>query len=350
MARTFRHLYDQVVSFENLWRAYEKTRRGKRYREPAACFDMDAEANLLQLQAELKQQTYRPGAYRHFHVYEPKKRRISAAPFRDRLVHHALVNVLEPIYEARFSEASYACRKDKGTHAAIERAHWGVRNCAWFLKGDVVKFFPSVDHEVMKTVLFRKIADPAAQRLVGVILDSGAGVLDGERPPMWFGDDDLLAPVARPKGLPIGNLTSQFFANVLLNEMDQFVHREIKPRDYVRYADDFLLFDDDRAKLAEALERLPVFLAGLRLRCHPGKTCIRPSAQGVKFLGFRLLPQTRRLHRDGISRFRQRMRNFRHDRSVPSARVTASVRGWLAHARFGNCRAMIQEVLSHVRV
>jgi retron-type reverse transcriptase len=351
MAKTFRHLYEQVVSFENLWLAYRKTLRGKRYKEAAVGFDADAEENILQLQRELKEKTYRPGGYRHFYVYEPKRRRISAAPFRDRLAHHALVNVLEPIYEARFSEASCACRKDKGTHAAIERAHWGVRNCEWFLKGDVVKFFPSVDHEVMKRVLFRKIADSGVQWLIGVILDSGRGVLDGERPPMWFAEDDLLAPAARPKGLPIGNLTSQFFANVLLNELDQFVHCEIKPREYVRYADDFLMFDNDRAKLVDALSRVPVFLEGVRLRCHPGKTSVRPSAQGVKFLGFRLLPQTRRLHRDGIGRFRQRMRHWRAlGRDAPSQRVTASVRGWLAHARFGNCHAMIREVLQDVRV
>jgi len=350
MAKTFRHLYEQVVSFENLWRAYEKTRRGKRYQEPAACFDMDAEVNLLQLQAELKQQTYRPGAYRHFHIHEPKKRLISAAPFRDRVVHHALVNVLEPIYEARFSEASYACRKGKGTHAAIERAHWGVRNCGWFLKGDIVKFFPSVDHAVMKAVLFRRIADPDVQWLIGLILDSGRGVLDGERPPAWFAGDDLLTPALRPKGLPIGNLTSQFSANVLLNELDQFVHREIKPREYVRYSDDFVLFDADRERLADARGRIAAFVAMLRLKCHPSKTCVRPSAHGLKFLGFRLLPQTRRLAREGIGRFRQRMRRFHRDRSVPAARVTASVRGWLAHARFGNSEAMIRKVLQDVRV
>ena len=159
MARTFRNLYPQVVSFENLWLAYRKTLRGKRYKEAAIAFDMAAEENILQLQRELKEKTWRPGGHGHFYVYEPKRRRISAAPFRDRLLHRALVNLLEPIYEARFSESSYACRKDKGTHAAIERGHWGIRNCAWFLKGDVVKFFPSVDHEVMKAVLFRKIGD-----------------------------------------------------------------------------------------------------------------------------------------------------------------------------------------------
>lgn len=350
MAKTFRHLYEQVVSFGNLWRAYQKTRRGKRYQEPAACFDMDAEENLLQLQKELTGKTYLPGGYRHFYVHEPKKRLISAAPFRDRVVHHALVNVLEPIFEARFSEASYACRKGKGTHAAIERAHWGIRNCVWLLKGDIVKFFPSVDHEVMKAVLFRKIADPDVRWLIGLILESGRGVFDQERPPAWFEGDDLLAPALRPKGLPIGNLTSQFCANVILNELDQFVHRDIKPREYVRYSDDFVLFDNDRDKLQDALQRIPVFLESLRLKCHSSKTGVRRCAHGLKFLGFRLLPQTRRLAQDSISRFRQRMRRFHHNRGMPATRVTASVRGWLAHARFANSEALIRKVLSDVRV
>jgi retron-type reverse transcriptase len=350
MAKTFRHLYEEVVSFDNLWLAYCKTRRGKRYQEPAACFDMDAGENLIQLQRELTAKTYRPGAYRHFYIYEPKKRLISAAPFRDRVVHHALVNVLEPIFEARFSHASFACRKGKGTHAAIERAHWGIRNCGWVLKGDIVKFFPSVDHEVMKAVLFRKIADTEVQWLIGLVLDSGRGVLDGERPPAWFEGDELLTPALRPKGLPIGNLTSQFFANVLLNELDQFVEHCLQPREYVRYSDDFVLFDHDRERLEDALRRVPLFLEVLRLKCHPSKTSVRRSAQGLKFLGFRLLPQTRRLARDSISRFRNRMRGFHRDHSVPAARVTASVRGWLAHARFANSEAMIRRVLSDVRV
>jgi hypothetical protein len=349
MAKTFRHLYERVVSFENLWLAYRKARRGKRYKVPAAWFDMEVERNVLALQKELVEKTYRPGGYHHFYVYEPKRRRISAAPFRDRVVHHALVNVLEPIYEARFSGSSYACRKGKGTHRAIERAHWGIRNCAHFLKGDIVKFFPSVDHEVMKRVLFRKIADPDVQWLIGVILDSGTGALADQGRPMWFGDDDLLAPAFRPKGLPIGNLTSQFFANVLLNELDVFVEHALQPRHYVRYADDFLLFDNNRAKLDTAMERLPAFLSGLRLRCHPAKTCVCPSWQGVKFLGFRLLPHTRRLGRDCISRFRRRSRRLARDLHASAARLTASVRGWLAHARFGNSEAMIREVLRDVR-
>ncbi|MFH0909555.1 MAG: reverse transcriptase domain-containing protein [bacterium] len=352
MAVTFKHLYAQVWDFENLWLAYQKARRGKRYDEPVARFDSNAEENILQLQSELRDRCWTPGPYRHFYVWEPKKRRISAAPFRDRVVHHALVNVLEPIYEARFSGSSYACRKGKGTLAAMLKAHWGVRNCAWFLKGDIVKFFPSVDHEVLLSVLQRKIADVDVLAMIRVILDSGRGVFDDERPPMWFAGDDLLAPALRPKGLPIGNLTSQFFANVLLNELDQFVHTRLSPRLYVRYSDDFVLFDHDRGKVEPVRGPIEECLESLRLRMHPGKSHLRPSRQGLRFLGFRLLPSTRRVARENLTRFRRRMRTCGHLRRgnrITVARVGASVRGWLSHVDHANASAVTRRLLSDVR-
>lgn len=353
MAITLRNVYPQMVEFENLWEAYRKARRGKRYKEAAASFDMNAPERIFDLRRELVEGTWMPGRYYHFYIHEPKKRLISAAPFRDRVVHHAVVNVLEPFYEARFSESSFACRKGKGTHAAIEKAHWGIRNCRWFLKGDLVRFFPSIDHDVMKTLLRRKIGDRQLMEVIDRIIDSGAGVLDAECPPMWFEGDDLLSPGVRPKGLPIGNLTSQFFANVLLNELDQFVHSTIQPRMYVRYSDDFLLLDSDKEKLCEARSLIGDFCAGLRLQCHPRKTCVRPASQGVRFLGFRLLPQTRRIAPESVSRFRKRMRAFSHERKsgvVDMERVSASVRGWLHHAGYANSTALVREVLADVRI
>jgi RNA-directed DNA polymerase len=354
MALTIRSVFDRVCSFENLWLAYTRARKGKRYSEPAAWFDRDAERRILDLGKELKTERYRPGEYHHFRINEPKRRKISAAPFRDRVVHHAVINVIEPFYEARFSEASFACRRGKGTHAAVDRAHWGIRNCRWFLKGDIVKFFPSVDHNILRRVLWRHVADTRLRRLMDRIIASGAGVLDDERCPVWFPGDDLLAPAERPCGLPIGNLTSQFFANVLLNEMDQFVHNEIGPRLYVRYSDDFILFDNDSVRLKDARLRLNGYAEGLRLRLHAGKTCLRSSHQGVKFLGFRLTPVTRRVSRDSITRFRRRMRVIRqgraHGERVDMQRVGASVRGWLAHAGHANSRAMVRRVLRDVTI
>lgn len=349
MAKTLRNVFDRVCSFENLWLAYCRARRGKRYDEPAAWFDFRAEERILELGRELREGRYCPGNYHHFWIHEPKRRKISAAPFRDRVVHHAVINVLEPFYDARFSESSYACRRGKGTHAAMERAHWGVRNCRWLLKCDIVKFFPSVDHDVLKTLLWRHVADAGLRGLIEMIIRSGRGVLDEERPPCWFAGDDLLTPSERPCGLPIGNLTSQFFANVLLNELDQYVHRVIHPREYVRYSDDFILFDNDKEKLARARDHLCAFTNRLRLRLHPRKTCVRPSGQGVVFLGFRLTPVTRRISRDGISRFRRRMRGYRNQRMHGNrpdiGRVRATVQGWLAHVEHANSHAVVRRIL-----
>jgi RNA-directed DNA polymerase len=368
MAKTFRNLWPEVVDFENLWLAYQKARRHKRYKEPAAWFAMNAEHNLLALHRELRDGSYRPGGYHQFRIWEPKERVISAAPFRDRVVHHAVVNILEPLYERRFSAYSYACRKGKGTHAAMEQAHWGIRNCRYFLKGDIEKFYPSVDHAVLKAVLFRKVADARLRELLGRIIDNGPGPLEQGPPPRWFAGDELLTPVERRRGMPIGNLTSQFFANVLLNELDQFVHEQVKPRLYLRYMDDFLLFDNDLTKLQEARPQLMGFASRLRLRLHERKTQVRASAQGVKFVGYKLTPVTRRVCPESIGRFRQRMRRFRAVRLagtsrravrsgtrparpavVPYQRITASVRGWLAHVEHANGEAMIREVLADVR-
>jgi len=229
MAKTYRNLFPQVYSFQNLLAAFHRARRGRAGREYVAEFEFFLEGNLLQLEEELRTETYRPGGYRSFYIYEPKKRLVSAAPFRDRVVHHALVGVLEPIWEARFIHDSYACRRGKGIHQAVDRAHALVRNYCYALKGDVVKFFPSVDYDILLGLLARHVADPPVLRLAARILESGAGVLDGEVEPAWFPGDDLFSPL-RPKGLPIGNLTSQFWANVYLNELDQFVKRELGPR------------------------------------------------------------------------------------------------------------------------
>ena len=155
MARTYRHLWTQVVSWDNLFSAYRKCRRRKRYKSPAVRFDFTWERNLRELQSELQSGAYQPGEYRHFYVYEPKRRKISAAPFRDRVVHHAVVNVLEPICDRRFVYDSYACRKGKGTHRAWLRAQQFMRRFDYYLATDIVRFFPNVDHQVLLALLGR---------------------------------------------------------------------------------------------------------------------------------------------------------------------------------------------------
>ncbi|MHC4861673.1 MAG: RNA-dependent DNA polymerase, partial [Planctomycetota bacterium] len=180
--RTVKRLFPEIVSFENLLQAYRLARRAGRVRPQVVAFDYALERNLLELRDDLLAGTYAPGPYRSFFVHEPKRRLVSAAPFRDRVVHHALVGVLEPIFERRFIHDSYACRKAKGSHAAVERAHRFARSRRYCLSADVVRFFPSMDHEVLLRTVSRVVGCPPTLALLSTILRGGKDVLKGEFP------------------------------------------------------------------------------------------------------------------------------------------------------------------------
>ncbi|RIK24998.1 MAG: RNA-dependent DNA polymerase, partial [Chloroflexi bacterium] len=248
MTKVYRHLYEQVHDWENLLLTWRKARKGKRGRPPAATFEQNAAEHLLDLQHELATRRYRPGAYVSFTIHEPKRRLISAAPFRDRVVHHALCNVIEPLFERRFIHDSYSNRMGKGTHAALDRCQHFAGRYRYALQGDVKQFFPAIDHELLVETLQGVIVDPDLLRLCQTILASGVGVLGEEYDMVYFPGDDLFA-INRPRGLPIGNLTSQFWANVYLNPLDHFVKRELKCPAYLRFVDDVVLFADDKATL-----------------------------------------------------------------------------------------------------
>lgn len=346
--KTYRHFYHQIHSFANLYDAYLDARRAKRGRVEVMRFEQRVEDQLFRLQWELQSQQYRPGPYRHFFIYEPKRRKISAAPFRDRVVHHALVNIIGPIWERRFISDSYACRIGKGTHKALERCTQWVRTYRYVLQCDIAKFFPTIDHTILLAILGRTIADPQVLWLCEQIIASGVGVLDSERALHWFPGDDLFAPL-RPMGLPIGNLTSQFWANVYLNDLDQFVKRELGCRAYLRYADDFLLFSDDRARLHAWHQEVRDFAAQrLRLHLHDRKCQVYPTRTGVPFLGFRHFPTHRRLKRANVVRFRHRLREMRQAyiaSTMSSAQIGARIRSWCAHAAHGNTYQLRTQIL-----
>ena len=175
--KRFDDLYPTVTSFENLWLAHRKAARGKRGQPAVAAFEFNLEDELCRLQDELSAETYRPGAYTSFYIRDPKRRLISAAPFRDRVVHHALCNVIEPLFERTFIGDSYANRVGKGTHWALDRAQAFARRYRYVLQCDVEQFFPSVDLTILRGVLARKIADVRVMGLVDRILEGGAGVL-----------------------------------------------------------------------------------------------------------------------------------------------------------------------------
>ncbi|MBM3222078.1 MAG: RNA-dependent DNA polymerase, partial [Candidatus Rokubacteria bacterium] len=306
-------------------------------------------SKLLALQRELLDGTYRPGGYRHFVVREPVERKISAAPFRDRVVHHALCRVIEPLFDRVFLPHSFANRIGKGSHRAIRRAQELIAKYPYVLKADVSKFFPSVDHGVLWGLLAKRVRCAPTRRLIRVILDSGAGVLAGEYRMTWFPGDTLLSPLERARGLPIGNLTSQFWANVYLHELDRFVVGTLGHDAYLRYVDDILLFGGEKAALHDARRRLEAFLAGLRLTLHPKKTRVFPVAAGVPFLGFVHQTHRVRLRRDGVRRFMRRMRRYQRafaERALPAARVTASVQSWVAHASHGQTYRLREALLA----
>ena len=330
------NLWEQVIRFEALLRAADTARKGKRFRPTVAAFHFDQERALWKLHEELSTKTYRPGAYRSFFIYEPKKRQISAAPYRDRVVHHALVNVLEPIYERSFIADSYACRKGKGTHAGVDRCQQFARRFLYVLKADIQKFFPSLDHEILKALVARKIKDTDVLWLVGQIIDHSNLQ---EEIVNYFPGDQLFTPGERRRGIPIGNQTSQFFANVYLDPLDHFVKERLGIKGYVRYVDDFLVFADAKSHLADLREQIREFLVRLRLRLHPKKSVVFPVKDGIRFLGYRVFPTHRLLPKENVRRFRRRVRGMQEDYAagrVSFAEVYQRLMSWSGHARQAN--------------
>jgi len=311
-----------------------------------ACFLLNLEGELVRLREELASGQYQPGAYRTFVVREPKPRIISAAPFRDRVVHHCLTRVLEPIFERRFAHQSFACRKGKGTHRALAVAAEGCRRHPYVLKCDVRKYFASIDHAILKEGLARVVKCPRTLALAARIIN---GSNAQEEANAYFPGDDLFTPSRRRRGLPLGNQTSQFFANVYLNRVDQFVLRELRPGLYARYVDDFLLFGNEKRALAEMRARLENFLCAQRLRLHPGKSRVYRTRDGVTFLGWRVFPDRVRLVRSNVVRWRRRMRAMRAacaDGKISLPEVSQRVQAWVAHAEHGHTRSLRRQLFA----
>jgi RNA-directed DNA polymerase len=281
-----RDLYPRITSFSTLLAAFRKASKGKRYRPDVLGFGANLEAELFRLQEELRTFSYAPGPYRQFTIREPKPRLVSAAPFRDRVVHHALISVIAPPLERHFIPTSYANRKGYGTHRALRRFHRACREHAWVLQADIRLYFPSIDHRLLQAQLAGLIACQGTLWLLAVILANGASAgpaIDA------FSGDSLLTPLERPRGLPIGNLTSQFLANLHLNTIDHRLRALPGIRACLRYVDDLALFSDQPEPLHRALELLIADLDALRLRLHPSKTHLHRTASGASFVGFHVL-------------------------------------------------------------
>lgn len=338
----------QIAAWDNLFLAYRQASKGKRSQANVAAFEYRLEDHLWQLQTELQLHTYCPGPYHSFFIHDPKHRLISAAPFRDRVVHHALCQLIERPFENGFIEDSYANRLGKGTHRARARCQQFARRYAYVLPLDVCQFFPSIDHAILRDLLAQKISDEHTLWLIDTILHSGQHILTNQYDMVYFPGDNLLAAL-RPRGLPIGNLTSQFWANVYLNPLDHFIKRQLRCGGYVRYVDDFLLFADDKQTLWKWHAAVMSRLADLRLTVHSGAHP-RPVSEGIPFLGFHIFPHQMRLkRRKGIAYRRKFWRLLRQYRAgeIDLSPVTVSVRGWVNHTRFGNTVGLRRALLTH---
>lgn len=288
--KSYNNLYSQVWDFKNLLASYYAARKGKSEKNYAIDFEWNLEGNLLKIQKELEEKTYKTGFYRQFKIYDPKLRKIFVAPFCDRIVHHALYNVINPIFDKGFIYDSYACRKDKGTHKGILRVKNFMmslnRRCErkdfYALKCDIRKYFDSVDKTILLSLIKKKIRDKEIMALVEKIVFSIPGV----------------------KGMPIGNLTSQLFANIYLNELDKFVKHNLKVKYYVRYVDDFILLSETKEQLKEWRTLVGEFLKNeLLLELHLQKREIFPVRIGIDFLGFHIFVSHILLRQSIIRRF-----------------------------------------------
>lgn len=271
-------MYDEIISLENLFAAWQEFKAGKEGKADVQAFGLKIEDNLFALHEDLATGAYRHGGYEAFIVNDPKPRNIHKASVCDRVLHHAVVRVIEPLFERKFIYDSYACRKGKGTHEAVERFRsfaWKVsRNntrTVWVLKCDIRRFFDSVNHRVLLDLLARELGDPKALALLGAVIGSFA--------------------TSPGRGIPLGNLTSQLFANVYLDRLDQFAKRRLGLKYYVRYADDFVIVSENQAYLENLIPKLERFLRKyLLLDLHRGKLRLLKWHQGVDFLGYVSFP------------------------------------------------------------
>lgn len=334
-------MFPAIYDFESLYRGHLKARLGKRNRPAVMHFEQDLESNLIQLQNELIWDQYQTGRYHRFHVFEPKKREIASVPYRDRVVQHSLVAQLEPLWDPCFIDHSYACRTGRGMHRGADAAQGMLRKVqreheqVYVLKADVSKYFASVDHGVLKSILRRKIRCNRTYELCANIIDSG-----------------IHPATLAPKGLPIGNLTSQLWANVYLHELDLYAKHQIKARHYVRYMDDFVIVHHDKAWLHEARRELEQFLwDSLRLTTND-KTQVFPVAQrqgrGLDFLGYHIWPTHRRLRKDSIRRIKRSLKRLQRqyaEGSITLELVRQTVQSWIAHANHADTQGLQESVL-----
>ena len=343
MAKTVNGIFEKIITFDALYAAYIRARKGKRRSRACLLFEKDLEGELIQIQNQLIWSEYRTGPYRSFYVNEPKHRKITAlSHFRDRVVQQAIHAEIEPIYERRFIATSFACRPDKGTHAGANKAQKMLQDCLrehgkiYALKADISRYFASIDHAILKRLLRKKIGDKRVLQLLDEIIDS-------------YSEDGTPG-----KGLPIGNLTSQLFANIYLDHFDQWIKCHRQERWYVRYMDDWVVIHPCKQHLGALRIDAERFLQDELHLSTNHKTQIFPVAhsegRGLDFLGYHLWPDRRRLRKASLKRFKRRVRTLQRQYAegrIEMADIHQQLHSWVAHARHGDATPAVEAVLSN---
>ncbi len=318
--RRFIHTYDSIITTEKLLKAWQEFLHDKKNRKDVILFQAKLMDNIFSLHHDLKNKTYIHGGYVAFNISDPKPRIIHKATVRDRLLHHLIYQELYAYFDSKFIHDSYSCRLEKGTHKAINRFHDffhkvsknNTKTC-FVLKCDIRKFFANIDHAILKSILSKCFFDTDILWLLGQVIDSF------RTPTMSTWQVDI-------KGLPLGNLTSQLLVNIYMNEFDQFMKRELKVKYYIRYADDFVILQNDKMELDRLLPKISNFLSeSLKLSLHPDKVFIKTIASGVDFLGWMQFPHHR------VLRTSTKKRMLKNVRNNPKKETIQSYLGMLKH-------------------
>lgn len=337
--KTYKNLFDEIVSTENLFSAWDKFKNGKRNKKDVQHFEWNLEENIFKLHRELKSKTYRHSEYTSFNISDPKPRNIHKAQVRDRILHHAIFQVLNPLFEAGFISTSFSCRVGYGTHKGVEylqnilrKASKNGRISCFALKCDVKKFFDTIDHNVLLAILERKIKDEDAIWLLKQTISS-------------FSSNYSLLGIN--KGVPIGNLTSQLFANIYLGELDRFVKEGLRVKYYLRYTDDFLVLSENKEYLENIVPKIVEFLEdNLLLKIHKEKTKIRKTSQGIDFLGYVVFDKYKlvrtKTKRRMTKKFRKKIEEYRQG-IIPKTSLSQSLQSYLGFFYHGESFAIEED-------
>jgi RNA-directed DNA polymerase len=350
--KTYNKLYEEICSMNNLANAWKEARKGKTKKLDIIGFEKDIRENLLQLRKELLEQTYKPKQLATFILRDPKTRKISKSAFRDRIVHHAIVRVIEPIFDKTFIYDSCANRKGKGNLLALKRLKYFIKKVSengdcldnkfhdanfvygYCLKADIRHYFQEINHDVLLEIIQRKISDEKTIWLIKQVL-SNISTNRGRR-----------TVFDTNKGMPLGNLTSQFFANVYLNELDYFVKHTLRAKYYIRYVDDFVILHKSNIQLKFWKLRIDKFLRErLNLELHPDKSKVIPLSRGVDFVGFRNFYHFRLLRKRNIRKTSCRLKQFQQD-ELSEEKLKERLNGWWAYAKWANSYNTAKSLLS----